>query len=160
MKHVIRNIVASAALIAGVALVPVSSQAYFGDEGPPPSGSHFKKLAKELQLTAQQKQQIKDLFAKNKPQVEPLIKQLVIERRALRNLIQADTIDEAAIREQSAKVAAIQADLAVHRAHAAKEFRAILTPDQIAKAKELQAQRDKKMEERAAKHGKRFEQEQ
>ena len=158
MKSAIRNIVASAALIAAVALVPASSQAYF--DGPPPTGNHFKKMSKELKLTPEQKLQMKDIFAKNKPQAEPLIKQLVIERRALRNLIQADTVDEAAIRAQSAKAAAIQADLAVHRAHAAKEFRAILTPDQIAKAKEFQAQRDKKMEERAAKHGKRFEQEQ
>jgi Spy/CpxP family protein refolding chaperone len=37
----------------------------------------------------------------------------------------------------------------------AQEIRTILTPEQIAKAKELQAQRDKKMDERATRLGKR-----
>jgi protein CpxP len=160
MKPVIRTIAASAALVAAVALVPVSSQAYLGDDAaPPPAGKHFKKLAKELHLTAQQKQQVKELFEKNRPQVEPLIKQLAAERRALRALIQADAVDEAAIRAQSAKSAAIQADLAVHRAHAAHEFRAILTPEQIARARELQAERDRKLDERMSRPGKRSKQE-
>ena len=126
-----------------------------GDDGPPPAGNHFKKMAKDLQLTAQQKQQLKEIFAKNRPQAEPLMKQFTAERRAMRALIQADTVDEAAIRAQSAKVAAIEADLAVQRAHVAQEIRGILTPEQIAKAKELQARRDKKMEERATRPGKR-----
>lgn len=160
MKPVIRSIAASAAFIMATALVPVSSQAYLGDDAaPPPAGKYFKKLVKELHLTVQQKQQAKELFDKNMPQVEPLIKQLVAERRALRALIQADAVDEAAIRAQSAKSAAIQADLAVHRAHSAQEFRAILTPEQIVRARELQAERDKKLDKRAARPGKHGKQE-
>jgi periplasmic protein CpxP/Spy len=69
---------------------------------------------------------------------------VVIERRALRTLIQADTIDEAAIRAQSAKVAAIEADLAVQRAHSAQDFRKVLTPEQLQKFKAMQDQRDSK----------------
>ncbi|MBK5274552.1 MAG: Spy/CpxP family protein refolding chaperone [Desulfuromonadales bacterium] len=159
MKIVIRNLAAGAALLAALALVPATAPAYMGGDGPPQSGSHFKKMAKELHLTPQQKQQIKDIFAKNRSSAQPLMKQLMTERRSLRNLVQADTIDEAGIRAQSANVAAVQADLAVNRAHVAQEMRAVLTPEQIAKSRELQAQRDKKMEERAARPGKRFKQE-
>lgn len=158
MKAAIKTILAITALVTAVATVPVTASAYMGDDGPPQAGnhgSHFKKMAKELQLTQQQKQQLKEIFAKNRPQAEPLMKQMRAERRALRALIQADTIDEPAIRAQSAKVAAVEADLAVQHARVAKEIRAILTPEQIAKEKELQAQRDKKMDERAAQPGKR-----
>ncbi|HEY3309941.1 MAG TPA: Spy/CpxP family protein refolding chaperone [Desulfuromonadaceae bacterium] len=155
MKPVFRNIVAGTAIFAAVALVPAAAPAYIGDDGPAPGGQHLIKMAKELHLSAQQKQQIKDIFEKNKPTAEPLMKQLMTERRALRSLIQADTIDEAAIRAQVVKSAAIQADLAVHRAHVAQEIRGVLTPEQVVKAKEIQAQRDKKMEERGDRPGKR-----
>lgn len=155
MKSLIRNSAAVAAVLAALALVPAASQAYMGEDGPPQAGKHFKNMVKDLQLTAQQKQQVKDIFAKNRPQAEPLMKQFTAERRAMRGLIQADVFDEAAIRAQSAKMAAVEADLAVQRARVAQEIRAILTPEQIAKAKELQAQRDKKMDERAMRPGKR-----
>ena len=158
MKAAIKSILAITAIVSAIAMAPMTASAYMGDDGPPPGGnhgSHFKKMAKELQLTDQQKQQLKEIFAKNRPQAEPLMKQMQAERRALRALIQADTIDEAAIRAQSAKVAAVEADMAVHHARVAKEIRAILTPEQIAKEKELQAERDKKMEERATRPGKR-----
>jgi protein CpxP len=158
MKTAIRTILAGAAILTAVSTAPVTATAYMGDDGPPPAGGHFKKMAKELQLTAQQKQQIKEIFARNRPQNDPLMKQMHTERRALRTLIQADAIDETAIRAQSAKIAVVEADLAVQRARIAREVRAILTPEQIAKEKELQAQRDSKMEERAAQHGKRFNQ--
>jgi protein CpxP len=155
MKSLGKNMAAIAAVLAALALVPATAPAYMGDDGPPQAGQHFKSMVKDLQLTVQQKQQLKDIFAKNRPQTGPLMKQFGAERRAMRALIQADDIDEAAIRAQSAKVATIEADLAVQRARVAQEIRTILTPEQIAKAKELQAQRDKKMDERATRPGKR-----
>lgn len=155
MKSTGKNVAAIAAVLASLALVPVAAQAYMGDDGPPQSGNHFKNMVKELQLTQPQKQQLKDIFAKNRPQSEPLMKQYAAERKAMRALIQADTVDEAAIRAQSTKISAIEADLAVHRAHVAQEIRSILTPEQLAKAKELQALREKRMDERAARPGKR-----
>ena len=71
---------------------------------------------------------------------------MVAERRSLRTLIQAETVDEAAIRAQSAKVAAVAADLAVQRAHGAQEIRKVLTPEQIQKFKSLQEKRDSKFD--------------
>lgn len=155
MKPVFKNILAGAAILAAVALVPVTAPAYFGDDGPTPGGQHLKKMSKELQLTTQQKQQVKDIFEKSKPTAEPLVKQLRTERQALRSLIHADTIDEAAIRAQAGKSAAVQADLAVHRAHVAQEIRGVLTPDQVAKAKQIQAKCDNRMEGCGERSGKR-----
>jgi protein CpxP len=113
-------------------------------------------MATELGLSSQQKQDVKEIFAKSRPQAEPLMKQIKTERRALRELVQADAIDEAAIRAQSAKVAAVEADLAVQRAHVAQQIRAILTPEQVQKFKAIQAKRDSRMDEMPNRGSRRF----
>ena len=64
-------------------------------------------------------------------------------------LITADTVDEAAIREKSAEVAAAQADAAVLRARVRHDAFGVLTAEQQARAKELRAARDARMKERA-----------
>lgn len=144
MKTTIRSLAAAAALVTVVALTPVGASAFMCEEGPPMGGHHFKRMATELGLSAQQQQDVKAIFQKDRAQFLPLLKQLVAERRALRGLIQADAIDEAAIRAQSAKVAAIQADLAVQRAHMSQEVRKVLTPEQVQKLREFQAKMDRK----------------
>jgi protein CpxP len=60
----------------------------------------------------------------------------------MRTLIQSGSADEAAIRAQAAKVAAVEADLAIQRAQMAKQFRAILTPEQVEKFKAVQKEKD------------------
>ena len=107
-------------------------------------GHHFAKLAKKLGLSDPQKAQVKALFQENRTQAKPLFASLRSERTQLRTLIQSGSADEAAIRAQSAKVSGIQADLAVQRAKGAKQFLALLTPDQQAKLKALQASREGK----------------
>jgi len=154
----LRTFVAGAAIVTAVAVAPVTASAFMGDDGPSLGGGHLKQMAKELQLTPQQQQQLKDIFAKNRPQGEPLRKQFMEERRVLHTLTEADTIDDAAIRAQVAKMSAVAADMAVHRAHVAREIRTILTPEQIAKQKELQEQRDKRMNDRPGRAGKRLRQ--
>jgi len=135
-----------AVVIAAVSFIPLVSSAVMGEEGAAPAGRHRSNMATELGLSTQQQQSVKDVFAQSRPQAAPLMKQLKVERRSLRVLIQADTIDEAAIRAQSAKVAAVEADLAVQRAHVAQQMRAILTPEQVQTFKALQAKRDSRMD--------------
>ena len=57
--------------------------------------------------------------------------------------------DEAAIRAKSAEVAAVQADAAVLRARVHQEVLSLLTAEQQAKVKELRAQAETRMKERA-----------
>ena len=148
MKAAGKGFAVLVAVVAAVSFSPLTSSAFMGEDGAPPAGRHFKKMATELGLSAQQQQDVKAVFAKNRPQAEPLMKQLKTEHRSLRALIQADAVDDAAIRAQSAKVAAVEADLAVQGAHVGQQVRAILTPEQIQKFKELQADRDKRMDDR------------
>jgi len=108
-------------------------------------GHHFfKKMARALGLTDQQKAQAKALFTANRTQNKPLFVALMTEKHQLHALIQSGSADEAAIRAQSAKVASLQADLAVKRAQAAKQFQALLTPDQVTKLKAMQAKREQR----------------
>ena len=104
----------------------------------------FRKIARELGLTEQQKTQAKTLFESNQGQNKPLFKALLAAKHDLRTLVQSGNAEEAAIRSQSAKVAAAEAELAVQRAQETKQFLALLTPDQGAKLKAIQAKRELK----------------
>lgn len=113
----------------------------------------FRKLAKQLGLTEQQKTQIKGIFKSYREKNKPLLQAMHNEKRQMKEMIMSGSTDEAAIRAQSAKVAAVQADLAVSRAAMAKEIKAVLTPDQAAKLKILMKEREKKMEQFRERHG-------
>ena len=105
-------------------------------------GHHFfKKMARELGLTDQQKSQVKALFASNRAQNKPLFSAMMTSKQQLRALVRSGA-DETAVRAQAAKVAASEADLAVKRAQATRQFLALLTPDQLAKLRAMQAKRE------------------
>lgn len=158
MRTAVKLFATAAAVAATVSFSSIQASAFMGDEGMPPAGRQFKKMATELGLSVQQQDEIKSIIAKNRPLAEPLMKQLHSEHRALRNLVQADTVDEAAIRAQIAKAGALQGDLAVQRAKLSKEIRAILTPEQIQKFKDIQAKRDSQMDKKRMHGGKQFKQ--
>lgn len=157
MKAVFAKIATSAALVAAIGLAPVVASAHEHEGGcccePQEMHKdmrhhmhrHFKMLAKELGLSQQQKDGIKAIFKNSHDQFKPLMEQMKTERHNLHALMTADTMDEAAIRAQSAKVSAIEANMAVQRAKVAQQVRKLLTPDQAKKFKELQAKHEKGM---------------
>lgn len=100
-------------------------------------GGMFRRMARELGLSDAQKQQVRALFDAERQKNAPVFDALGKERRALRDLVHSGSADEGAIRAQSAKVAALQADLAVARTAVAKQVLALLTPEQATKFKGL-----------------------
>lgn len=100
-----------------------------------------RRLA-QLGVTDAQKAHFKTILRSYQPTVGPLVKEVVTERRALRDTIRAQTVDETAIRAQAAKVASLEADLAVQRAHVVHDIRAVLTPEQLQKLKDMQIDAD------------------
>jgi len=68
-------------------------------------------------------------------------------RKALQEAIAADTTDEAAIREKAAEVGAVEADAAVLQARIRTEIFALLTPEQVKKAKDLRAEMENRMKD-------------
>lgn len=101
----------------------------------------FRKMAKELGLSDQQKSEAGAIFKEGQAKHKPLFEAMRSERQQMQTLVHSGTADEAAIRAQAAKVAKLQADLAVQRAEQFKHFLALLTPEQAAKLKELQSKR-------------------
>ncbi|HVM60588.1 MAG TPA: Spy/CpxP family protein refolding chaperone [Verrucomicrobiae bacterium] len=111
------------------------------DVGFAAKGRFAHRLA-QLGVTDQQKAQVKTILRGYQPTLGPLITEVVTERRALRDTIRAQTVDETAIRAEAAKVASLEADLAVERAHVVHDIRAVLTPEQIQKLKDMQIDAD------------------
>lgn len=100
-------------------------------------GDRFGRMARELGLSEQQKKETRALFHAGREENAPLFTALRKERRELHEMVRSGRADEAAIRAQSAKVAALQADFSVRRGAQARQFVALLTPEQAAKYQSL-----------------------
>jgi protein CpxP len=94
-------------------------------------------LGRALNLTDTQRDQIKAIADSHKDEWKALADRERTARTALMTAVTADTIDEAAIRQKSSEVAAVEADAAVARAHAHAEVAQILTADQKAQLKSM-----------------------
>lgn len=105
-------------------------------------------LAAALGLTDAQKDQIKGILHDASPALKPLVEATVQEHRALRDVIHASPVDEAAIRAQAAKLAKVQADLDVQRAQIYQKIQKVLTPEQIQQIDRVRAAMEKKVDDR------------
>lgn len=105
-------------------------------------------------FTSEQRAQARTVVRQHAPTMLPLVKKIVQERRALRDLVAADQINEAAIRAQSARLAQFQAELAVESARLAQDLRKVATPEQLGKVRELEravrAKVDEKLDQAGA----------
>lgn len=110
----------------------------------PRHGRILEKLA-SLGITDEQRDQIKAILRDARPKAEPLVKQFVAERRAMRTLIH-NGASEAEIRAQATKVASVATDLAVLRAQVAPKVKAVLTPEQQKKMQDMIGEFDQKVD--------------
>ncbi|WP_224963032.1 Spy/CpxP family protein refolding chaperone [Geomonas subterranea] len=101
----------------------------------------FMKMAGELGLSDQQKNEARAIFEAGRARNAPLFASLRHERHELQSLVRSGSADEPAIRAQAARVAALQADFAVQRAAQSRQFIALLTPEQAAKFKAVREAR-------------------
>jgi Spy/CpxP family protein refolding chaperone len=97
-------------------------------------------LPREIQLTDSQRDQVKAIADTHRDEWQGLNNRARTAHDALNAAVTAETVDETAIRQKSADVAAIEADMAVARAHVHAEVWQVLTTEQKTKLKELQAQ--------------------
>jgi Spy/CpxP family protein refolding chaperone len=93
-----------------------------------------------LGLTDAQKDQVKAIADAHKDEWKALADRGRTAHLALDAAITADAVDDALIRQKSAEASAVDADAAVARAHAHAEVLQILTADQKAQLKTMQAQ--------------------
>jgi Spy/CpxP family protein refolding chaperone len=94
-----------------------------------------------LDLTDAQQAQMKDIIAKEKPTIQPLIQQLAQGHQQMSQLEQAGTFNEASVRALASQQSQTMTELMVQKARIKSELVALLTPDQKAKLAKFEARR-------------------
>ena len=92
-------------------------------------------LGPEIGLTDAQRDQVKAIAESHKADWRTLAERARTVHIALNEAVTASPIYEALIRQKSSEVAAVDADMAVARAHAYAEVFQLLTPEQKEKVK-------------------------
>jgi Spy/CpxP family protein refolding chaperone len=96
----------------------------------PQRGQIFRRIAEKLNLTDDQKSQIKTILSGEKDTLKNLLGSLHDARKNLRAAIQAGDANETSVRAASAKVASAEADLAVERMKLYGKIAPVLTDEQ------------------------------
>jgi periplasmic protein CpxP/Spy len=112
--------------------------------GPMGFGPGFR----ELDLTDDQKAQLKTIADSHRAEFEAVGKKIGAAREGMRALVEADSINEGAIRAKSAEIAAAEADQMILNAKVRQESMQVLTSEQLQKMKELRAAREGQMRQR------------
>jgi len=102
----------------------------------------LQRIAAKLNLTADQKSQIKTILVAEKDTVRTLLTNLHAAKTNVRSAIQADNATEASVREASAQAAGAEADWAVERMKLCAQITPILTDEQRLKIADLEQRVD------------------
>ena len=108
-----------------------------GPGGPGFGGPEFRNL----DLSDDQKAQLKKIRDARQAEFKAALDKLGTAHQGMRQLVEADTINEGAIRAKSQEVAAADAELAILNAKLRKESMQVLTAEQLAKLKEQRGNR-------------------
>lgn|SRR5690348_18121339 len=112
------------------------------DANAPAHGRFFQRIAQKLNLTDDQKAQIKTVLRSENDTLKPLLGQLHVARENLRAAIRAGDANETTVRAASARVAAVEADLAVERMKIFAKIAPILTDEQRRQISEFEQRAD------------------
>jgi Spy/CpxP family protein refolding chaperone len=128
------------AVIAGIAVSQSVRRAHRYGDGMYGRGmfdrSLLRVLAHQLDLTDGQRAQVKQIMAKERPTLQPLMLQMAQDRKQLRQLVMSGTFDEAKVRELAAEQSQTVTQLTVERARVESELFQILSAEQKTKAAE------------------------
>ena len=102
----------------------------------------------QLNLSDAQKQQVRDITQRHRQQTQPTMQRLQEAMQTERAAINQVPVNEAAVRDASAALAKVQADMAVEQARLHADVLNILTVEQHEKAKQLEQQAQARQQER------------
>ena len=125
------------------------AQGRHGFGGP---GGDFRHMLKQLDLTADQHSQVKAIFEKEKPTLQPLMQQMRQNHQVMKALEASGPFDEAKTRALATQNAQTMIELQVAHARMKSEIMQILTADQKAKLAQIEAQKDARMQEHMKSH--------
>jgi len=99
-----------------------------------------------LGLTDAQQAQVKQIFANEKPTMQPLMQQLHQNEQQLRQLETSNNFDEAKVRELASQRAQVMTELTVEKAKVHNQIFNLLTPDQKTKAIDFLNRREQRFQ--------------
>ena len=148
-----RLLIAAMAVLLGTAVA--KSQTASDAPPPPPMHGHGHEFgmsehamgffANRLNLTDAQQAQIKTIMEKEHSAMKPLFQQSRLMELQLHQLAEG-TYDEAKVRALANQKAQIEAEIAVQRTRIHNEMFQVLTSDQQAKMKEMEANHEARMQ--------------
>jgi Spy/CpxP family protein refolding chaperone len=109
-------------------------------------GGHMEFLSKKLNLTDEQKSQMKAIMQKERPTMRPLIEQQHQLDLELRQYSEG-SFDEAKVRGLATQKSQIQAQLTVEETRIHNEMYQVLTSDQQSQLKQMEADREARIEQ-------------
>jgi Spy/CpxP family protein refolding chaperone len=118
-------------------LVAVPEKGFHGKHRAMGPGKRIDRMAKKLNLTEAQKEQVKAILTSERDKVEPLRQQLAKNRENLRKAIEAQPFNEATVRALARSQNETRVELVVSRARTKSEIFALLSPEQRELAKKL-----------------------
>jgi protein CpxP len=102
-------------------------------------GGEFHHMLKQLDLTTDQQAQVKAIWGKEKPAMQPLMEQMHQNHTAMKTLEASGPFDEAKTRAVATQNAQTMVEVQVQHARIKSEIMQILTADQKAKLAQLEA---------------------
>ena len=130
----IRFLTISAAVLLAVAAVFAQGPHGFGG----PDGD-FHHMLKQLDLTTDQQSQVKAIWEKEKPTLQPLMQQMRQNHRAMSAFQASGPFDETKTRALATQNSQTMVELQVEHERIKSEIMQILTPDQKAKLAQIEA---------------------
>jgi Spy/CpxP family protein refolding chaperone len=113
-------------------------------------GEHLGFYAEKLNLTDDQKAQVKSILQKEGPAIKPLFQQSHQIDLQLREYAQG-TYNEAKVRALAAQKAQVETELTVQKTRMHNELFQLLTPEQQSQLKQMEANREARIEQRIQK---------
>ena len=127
---VVASVAAGLLVVGAVAALPAHMSHRGGGFGEFGFGGGIGRALASLDLTDDQKTQVKAILKEEQPTIDPLLDELVRSKTALFDAVHGRTFDEKAVRAAASASAKAQSDLAVAKARLVSRFRGILTDAQ------------------------------
>jgi protein CpxP len=128
-----------------LAIAAVIAQGPHGFGGP----GEFHHMLRQLDLTTDQHAQVKAIFEKEKPTLQPLMQQMRQNHTAMTALEAAGPFDEAKVTALATQNSQTMVQLQVEHERIKSEVIQILTPDQKAKLAQIEANHEARMSRHA-----------
>lgn len=140
--------IGSAVILAVAAAI---AQGMHGHGGPGGGFEHMLGFMSDyLDLSAAQQDQVKAIWAKEKPTIEPLMQQMHQNHANMLALEASGPFDEAKTRALATQQAQTQIEMQVQHARIKAEMMQVLTADQKAKFAQFEAKREARMQNHMA----------